>query len=191
MSGRVEPPHPNDDPDYLDQVAEEVRRAVTTANVPVTGLERGPEQNEAAKALTAAAVRKAEQDAAARQQLHTEPEPAAPDHDHDHEPRSIEALAAITNRVGPSETPVSLRIPNRTVAAIIAMYREPQADIGHLEFLEIIADHIHAHLPATIGPDPVDQWLERIEAMQAQDLGRIDQDKLDAWTEAHDSEVRA
>lgn len=189
MTDRIEPPHPNDAPDYLDQVSEEVHRAVTTANVPVTGLERGPEQNEAAKALTAAAVRKAEQDAAARQQLHTEPEPepATPDH----EPRSIEALAAITNRVGPSETPVSLRIPNRLAAAIIAMYREPQADIGQLEFLEIIADHIHAHLPATIGPDPVDQWLERIEAMQAQDLGRIDQDKLDAWTEAHDSDVRA
>ena len=135
-----------------DHIADEIAQAVTTGNVPDTGIDRSPAQNEAAKALAAAARREADQRDTAKAAA-TEAEPPT-------EARPIAELAAITNRIPPGNMRVALDIPNHLAATIIAQRLPPNADVTDLDLLDTLAEHITAHLPHTIGPTPTDLWLE-------------------------------
>ncbi len=144
-----------DDADDLDQVAADVAEANKTFHTGGIILNRPPDQQAAADALRAATMNAIE-GAAARDQDTVE------------EARRIEALGTITSRIPPGYMRVAVDIPNSICSAIFAQRIDPMAEITDLDLLDTLAEHITAHLPATIGPSPADLWLDRITQMQTE-----------------------
>ncbi len=158
---RTEPPHPDNDHDDLDQVAADVHAAVEAGGIADRWIDRDAESDES-KAAAAAyrAITHEDVETAATDTRDIEPAPP--------EARSIEALAAITNRIPPGYMRVAIDIPNPLASEIIGQRLAPNAKATNLDLLDALAAHIIAHLPATIGPPPAEVWLERITAMQTE-----------------------
>lgn len=180
----IEPPHPDDN---LDQVAEEVATALEAGGIADRWIDndtRSDESKAAADAYRAETMKAAA--AMATDTRDIDPPPA--------EARTIESLATITNRVGPGRTRLAFDVDNDLLADIADQHLDAaaadQADM--VTVIEVAVDHILHFLPQTIGPPSREIWRGRIEQLQAEDLGRIEQSKLDAWDRHNDdSDVRA